>query len=106
MKLMTKELEKEFAKMGNQSQSENPVVVAKYFNPTGSATWWITEYTPKYKLLYGFVTGMDYNEWGSVSLTELEGVKVGFGLGIERDLHFTPTPIKQALKDYYGKEIL
>ena len=112
MKLMTKELEKEFAKPQTpQYSADSPICIAKFFNPCGSQTWWATEYNSKDRIFFGFVTGMAYDEWGYFSLTELEELKVGFcgmdvGLGIERDLYFTSVPIKQALKDYYGKEIL
>jgi len=44
----------------------------------------------------------DYNdEWGSFSLAELEEYKdKRFGLGIERDLHFTETPMSEIIKNY------
>ncbi len=40
-----------------------------------------------------YVTGLSYDEWGYVSLTELEEIKhKTFGIPrIERDLYFTPT---------------
>jgi len=33
---------------------------------------------------------MDCIEYGTISLSELQGLRLRFGLGIERDLHFTP----------------
>lgn len=42
-------------------------------------------------LFFGRVDG-DESEWGYFSLRELESVKV-YGLGIERDLYFTPTVV-------------
>ena len=34
MKLLTKEIEKRFAEVGNQEDVADPVVVAKFFNPS------------------------------------------------------------------------
>ena len=36
-----------------------------------------------------YVTGLAFDEWGSFSITELESIVRPFGLGIERDIHFT-----------------
>ena len=35
--------------------------------------------------------GMDCAELGGVSLTELRSIRLPFGLGIERDIHWTAT---------------
>jgi hypothetical protein len=90
MKLMTKELEERFEMVGSQEDIKDPLVVAKYFNPTGAGTWYATEYNPKERLFFGYVSIFgDWNdEWGYFSLDELEGFKGQFGLGIERDLFF------------------
>ncbi|MDO8270045.1 MAG: DUF2958 domain-containing protein [Candidatus Levybacteria bacterium] len=39
MKLLTKELLARFAKIGRQEEIEDPLVVAKFFNPCGAGTW-------------------------------------------------------------------
>ena len=90
MKLMTKELEERFEMVGSQEDIKDPLVIAKYFNPTGAGTWYATEYNPKERLFFGYVSIFgDWNdEWGYFSLDELEGFKGQFGLGIERDLFF------------------
>ena len=89
MQLMTKELEARFKKIGSQDGIDNPVVVAKYFNPTGGQNWYATEYNPVSKCFFGYASLFgDYNdEWGYFSLEELESIKGQFGLGIERDLY-------------------
>ena len=33
-------------------------------------------------------------EWGYVSLSELESVKLPFGMGIERDIYFQPATLE------------
>ena len=88
MKLITPELEEHFKSVGDQSASHNPIIVAKFFDPVGSATWYATEYDKETNICYGYVTGLIYDEWGSFSIGELESVKRPFGLTIERDINF------------------
>ncbi len=64
--------------------------VVKFFAPTGSATWLISEIEEDGDTMFGLADlGMGFPEIGSVSLKELSEVKGAFGLGIERDYHFT-----------------
>lgn len=97
MKLMTRELEKRFAEVGQQENVEDPIVVARYFNPCGAGTWWATEYYPEDKLFFGYVSifGDHCDEWGYFSLDEFETIKLPFGLGIERDLYCGEKPISE-----------
>ena len=90
MRLMTKELEKHFLEVGSQEEVEDPVIVAKFFNPTGAGTWYATEYDPNDKMFFGYVSIFgDWNdEWGYFSLSELESYVGHLGLGIERDLYW------------------
>jgi len=87
MKLLTKELEKRFGDIGSQETIKDPIIIAKFFDPTGSWTWYATEYNPEEKLFFGIVHGFE-KELGYFSLDELEQLRGKFGLGIERDLHF------------------
>ena len=87
MQLLTKEIEDRFKKIGSQENADDPEIVVKFFDPTGSWTWYATEYDPKNKTFFGLVDGHE-KEWGYFSLEELKSVKGLFGLGIERDLHF------------------
>lgn len=91
--LMTKELEKRFAKVGSQENVKDPVIVAKFFNPNGAGTWYATEYDPTRKMFFGYVSIFgDWNdEWGYFSLEELESYVGRLGLGIERDRYWTET---------------
>ena len=97
MKLLTPELIKRFKEVGGQSESKNPLVIAKFFDPVGSATWYATENNPKTNICYGYVTGLFVDEWGAFSIDELESIKRPFGLGIERDIHFKETLFKDLL---------
>lgn len=99
MKLMTKELEKRFAEVGSQDGIEDPLIIAKFFNPAGAGTWWATEYCPETRRFFGFVSifGDHCDEWGAFSLDELQSLVLRFGLGIERDLYFGEQRISKAV---------
>ena len=71
--------------------------VVKFFNPVGAATWLISELDDD-GIAFGLCDlGFGSPELGYVSVDELAVVKVGFGLGIERDRHFTA---KKTLGEY------
>jgi hypothetical protein len=102
MKLITKELEKRFAQVGSQENVKDPIVIAKFFNPAGMGTWLATEYNPKDRIFFGYVSlfNDECNEWGDFSLDELESIKLPFGLGIERDLYCGEMPISEYKSKY------
>lgn len=97
MKLMTKEIEKKLAKhpFGSQDgKGINADIMVKYFNPMGAGTWLITEGEKQEDgnwLLYGYCHILEW-EWGYVSLKELEGLKLPWGMTIERDLYMFDNP--------------
>ena len=100
MKLITPEFEeimKNYPLYSQQNESD-PVIAAKFFDPYGAATWWITEYNPVEKIAFGYVTGLVEDEFGYVSLTEMESIKRPFGLTIERDLYFTQARLSTFIK--------
>jgi len=90
MELITNELIKRFQEVGSQEDKKDPLIIAKFFNPTGAGTWYATEYDPIKKMFFGYVSilGNQCDEWGYFSLDELENLKLPFGLSIERDLYF------------------
>ena len=63
--------------------------VLKLFNPTGIGTWYLSELNPENNNAFGLCC-LQEEEFGYVNLDELLGFKGQFGLGIERDRHFTP----------------
>ncbi len=101
MKLMTKELERRFAQVGSQENVKDPLIIVKFFNPTGAGTWYATEYDPEMRTFFGYVSifGDGNDEWGSFSLNELEAYQGRFGLGIERDLYFEECCASQVIKN-------
>jgi N12 class adenine-specific DNA methylase len=96
MVLMTKELAKQFPRIysGEKVPEGDRVVIAKFFHPMSHQTWYATEYDPEEQIFYGYIdTGDHDSEWGNFSLDEMQDLKVK-GLGMERDIHFTPQKIE------------
>ena len=73
----------------------------KLFDPCGAGTWLLTEIEPDDPdIAWGLCDlGMGFPEFGTVSLGELAAVKGRLGLGIERDLYFTPDKTISAYAD-------
>jgi len=95
MELMTKEIEVKAQVQFPKGSDMNQLVVAKFFDPTGSWTWYLMNQDPADPdYLWGIVKGLEI-EMGSFSLAELSSVKGAFGLGIERDKWFTPIPAQE-----------
>lgn len=89
MNLMTKELEARFAAVGGQDgKGDEAIVIAKFFTPDSSWTWFPTEFQPEDRTFFGWVIGIE-TEMGYFSLDELESTRGMLGLPIERDLNFT-----------------
>ncbi len=102
MKLITPEFEeimKDYPFYSQDGKVSEALVIAKFFNPCGSQTWYVLEYDKESKCIFGYVTGMDCDEFGYTSVEELESLKLPFpGLTIERDLYFTQAPLVELKK--------
>lgn len=111
MELLTKELRRKLPPLGAQDgKGDDAVAFVKYFDPCGSWTWWATEANALLTdgrevplkdapetgvediIFFGLVNGFEV-ELGEFSLNELKSVKGPLGLGIERDLYYTPTKL-------------
>ena len=66
MKLLTQELVKRFEVVGSQERVKDPLVIAKFFNPSGPGTWYAAEYFTDEYMFFGYASifGDDYDEWG------------------------------------------
>ena len=97
MKLFTKEVDKQlFAQYPKGSDLENQMVVAKIFNPYGRGVWYLLNSDPEDPDYIWAIVDLFEPDMGSVSRSELQTVKVPpFGLGLERDIYFTPKPAKE-----------
>ena len=76
--------------------SEGKTALIKLFNPTGAGTWYIAEYDPETRVAYGAAKIQEF-EYGSFSMEELVAYRGRFGLPIERDLSWTPTPLSEVV---------
>lgn len=72
----------------------------RLFNPTGIGTWWVAAYDPDTHIAWG-VAELHEREIGSFSMDELVDYRGGFGLPIERDLHYAPATLRAIA---YGRE--
>ena len=102
MKLMTKELIKKLPKPYSTEKlaKEEVPIVAKFFDPCGSWTWYVTEGEVQEDgdiRFFGLVRGFE-TELGYFMLSELEAIQRPFGLGIERDLYFGEHTLAEALE--------
>lgn len=69
----------------NERKARNDVpVVAKFFNPCGPGTWYMTEYDPVERRAFGLCVIYE-PELGYFSIDDLESVELEWGQGIERD---------------------
>ena len=96
MMLLTKELRRQFPKLGETEgiPLEEKKVIAKFFTPDGGWTWYAVEFDGEDEF-FGLVDGFE-KEWGYFSLKELQAIRGKFGLPIERDRYFGQPTIKQA----------
>ena len=102
MKLMTKAIENKFRTkyplMSQDGKGMNADVVVKYFAPIGAGTWLITEANPTDDgdwEMFGYCTLFgDVWEWGYVMLSELQDIRLPYGLGIERDKYAVGCKVK------------
>lgn len=95
-KLMTSELRRKLPPLYSQEDEKDPIVYAKFFNPYGSGTWLITEFDGR-DTMFGYVMGLGGDEWGYISLRELESMERFPGVQqIERDAWFKPMPFSKA----------
>ena len=88
---MTKEIKEKATKQYDKgSDMDGQMIVAKFFNPVGSWTWYLMNIDPENNdYAWGIVDGHAV-EMGSFSMRELQNIQLPLGLGIERDLYFEP----------------
>lgn len=94
MKLLTAKLRAKLLANGRTPNVDH-VPVVKFFNPLGQGVWLATCLEGNGEILFGLCDhGFGTPESGSFSLSEMAGVRLRFGMGIERDILFeTRTPL-------------
>lgn len=71
-----------------RQRDQDHIPVVKFFNPLGEGVWLGTELDEDGDIMFG-LADLGYPELGSFSLEELSSLRLPFGLGIERDIHFS-----------------
>ncbi|MBN1434287.1 DUF2958 domain-containing protein [Candidatus Fermentibacterales bacterium] len=76
-------------------RDEDPVLFAKFFDPYATGwTWYATAYDEANGIFEGYVEGFEA-EWGSWYASDmLKPIRMP-GIGIERDLYFTPCRLSE-----------
>lgn len=98
MKLLTKAIEKKLPKLGSQDgKGDDAMVYLKLFHPCSSYTCYVLEYDGNDQLFTYTTMGYGY-ELGYASLAEITDLKL-MGLGVERDLYFTPKTLGEIKKE-------
>jgi hypothetical protein len=88
MILLTPDLRERLLANGRKRNVDH-VPVVKFFNPLGAATWLATELEGNNTTLFGLADhGVGFPELGYFDLVEMQSLRLPFGMGIERDLHF------------------
>lgn len=92
MELLTEELRRALPPLYAVEKQENPLVQCCFFVPFSNWTWYVLEFDGE-DTFFGLVDGHEV-ELGCFSLSELESIRLPFGLRVQRDLDFTPTPLQ------------
>lgn len=102
MKFITKAQEKALQRQYKEGSSMEQDVIVKIFNPYGGGTWYIMNQDPEDPdYLWGMVD-LGYGiEMGSISLSDLESVKVPpFMMPLERDQFWTPRKASEVWSEH------
>jgi len=84
-----------------EGRANQATVHLKLFDPGGRLTLYVLEYDGD-DLMFGYMKsplGPDRDEFGYTSLAELRSIRNRLGLPLERDAHWTPVPLAEALGD-------
>ena len=93
--LLPTSVRRELPPLGATEEEENPLLRVKFFYPDFSWTWYGIEFDGD-DLFFGLVDGFE-RELGYFRLSELLENRGKLGMKIERDLSFTPIPLRKLL---------
>ena len=85
----------------NEALGMQAIAPIKYFTPDAGWTWYPTEFDGT-DTFFGLVSGFDV-ELGYFSLSELESVRGGLRLPVERDLYYKPTTLAELKSQHQGR---
>lgn len=92
MELVPEEIRERLPGIKATEGEEDPEVVAKFFTPDSSFTWYVLEFDGE-DTFFGYVRSHMASELGYFSLAELREARGGLGCPIERDAFFQPCPL-------------
>lgn len=102
MQLLTQELINRLPKIGaTEAQGVNVLALVKFFTPDGPGTWYVSEFDGV-DLCFGLAV-IQEPEFGYFSLRELQQLRGAFGLPVEHDFYFEPTPLYELLCQHVGR---
>lgn len=96
MELIPKDIKEQIPKLYETEEQTDPTVHIKLF--LDGWTWFITELSIDEDICFGYVVSPFGGELGYFSLSEIQEVKGGLGIAVERDLHFKPIPLSAIKK--------
>jgi len=113
MQLLTKEIKKALRLFPLYSTEETytseKVFICKFFNPVGAGTWYVCEGEPVDGSMpeddwefFGMVDLGMGQEWGYFRLSDLKGLTLPLGFGVERDIHFKNEPASKYADSEYS----
>ena len=95
MELLPPEIAQQLPLLYSQEEKgADAIAQVKFFTPWTTWTWYASECDPEQRLCFGVVVGHE-RELGYFSIAELEQIRGPGGLTIERDLYWTPKPLKE-----------
>ena len=102
MKLLTKRILEQTSELLEDDGKDNHKrkVTAKFFDPTGSFTWYLLEIDKNDEdTCFGLVTSQyePNGELGYFTISEFESIKGPFGIGIESDRFFETTDLSEIM---------
>jgi hypothetical protein len=98
-KLLTNALRRKLPPLyATEGQGEDATAIVKFFTPDSNWYWYGVEFDGQ-DVFYGLVFG-HVAELGYFRLSELSELTGPWGLPVERDRGFQPTPLKEVRKDH------
>ena len=94
--LIPEEIKKTIPALYATEEQINPTIYVKLF--LDGWTFYISEISIDSDICFGYVVSPFGKELGYFSLDEISEVKGSLGIGVERDLHFTPTKLSKIRK--------
>jgi len=91
--LIPEEIKKTIPALYATEEQIDPTIYIKLF--LDGWTWYITEISMDGDICFGYVVSPYGKELGYFSLVELLELKSSLGIGVERDLYFTPITLSE-----------